>query len=426
MNTKATLLLFGVSSSIILASNFEYLGTKQPYNFEKSVQSSIPKGYEQFFINHLGRHGSRHLSSPKYDISVFELLSIAQKDGSITKEGLKLKEAVAKIIEIEKGNYGLLTKIGIKEQTDLAKRFYNNNKDIFGKDVIASSTYVERAQQSRDAFLTELQKYISSTKFKVSTNSKKDEILRFYDLSPEYDEFVDNGSWKKDVENYAKSKNFDNEVLEKLFSKKFINKLENGEFKLKDAKGKTVLKNPTDAVRNIYDLYIIQSNIGIDLGIGALFSKEQLKWYEEVDNLYDFYEKGPGKSNEDISTKIALPLLKDFILTSEEAIQNKNISANLRFAHAETMIPFISLLEINGMSVKQNKVEEVYKTWLGRDVSGMSTNVQWLFYKNSEDETIVKILHNEKEATLPIKTSMKPYYKWNDVKSYYEAKLGGE
>nr|WP_306558958.1 histidine-type phosphatase [Cetobacterium somerae] len=326
-------------------------------------------------------------------------------------------------MEIEKGNYGLLTDVGVKEQKEIAKRFYENNKDIFGKDIVASSTYVERAQQSRDAFLEELGQYTSNINFKVSTNNKKDILLRFFDLSPEYEEFSENGSWKKELDKYSKSKDFNNEVLNQLFSKDFIKKLESGEFKLKDSKGKTVLKNPTDAVRNLYDLYIIQASIGKDLGFGKYFSEEQLKWYEEVDNLNDFYEKGPGKNGEDIATNIALPLLENFIVTSDEAIKNQNTSANLRFAHAETTIPFITLLDINGYSEKEDNIEKVYDKWLGRDISGMSTNIQWIFYKNDKNDVLVKILHNEKDADLPIATSMKPYYKWEDVKAFYTNKL---
>ncbi|MEG0645285.1 MAG: hypothetical protein RR438_08095, partial [Cetobacterium sp.] len=184
-----------------------------------------------------------------------------------------------------------------------------------------------------------------------------------------------------------------------------------------------VLKNPTDAVRNLYDLYIIQASIGKDLGFGKYFSEEQLKWYEEVDNLNDFYEKGPGKNGEDIATNIAFPLLENFIVTSDDAIKNQNTSANLRFAHAETTIPFITLLEINGYSAKEDNIEKVYDKWLGRDISGMSTNIQWIFYKNNQNDILVKILHNEKDAELPIATSMKPYYKWDDVKNFYTNKL---
>ena len=423
MNTIKFLAIFTTLSASIFSADFNYLGTKQPYSVKEISTAPTPNGYKPFFVNHLGRHGSRHLSSPKYDVSLYELLSIAEKEKAITPEGLKLKNSIAQLMEIEKGNYGLLTEVGVKEQKEIAKRFYENNKEIFGKDIIASSTYVERAQQSRDAFLEELEQYTPNINFKVSTNNKKDILLRFFDLSPEYEEFSENGSWKKELDTYSKSKNFNNEVLNQLFSKEFIKKLENGEFKLKDSKGKTVLKNPTDAVRNLYDLYIIQASIGKDLGFGKYFSEEQLKWYEEVDNLSDFYEKGPGKNGEDIATNIALPLLENFIVTSDEAIKNQNTSANLRFAHAETTIPFITLLDINGYSEKEDIIEKVYDKWLGRDISGMSTNIQWIFYKNDKNDILVKILHNEKDAELPIATSMKPYYKWDDVKNFYTNKL---
>ena len=423
MNTIKFLAIFTTLSASIFSADFNYLGTKQPYSVKEISTAPTPNGYKPFFVNHLGRHGSRHLSSPKYDVSLYELLSIAEKEKAITPEGLKLKNSIAQLMEIEKGNYGLLTEVGVKEQKEIAKRFYENNKEIFRKDIIASSTYVERAQQSRDAFLEELGQYTPNINFKVSTNNKKDILLRFFDLSPEYEEFSENGSWKKELDTYSKSKNFNNEVLNQLFSKEFIKKLEDGEFKLKDSKGKTVLKNPTDAVRNLYDLYIIQASIGKDLGFGKYFSEEQLKWYEEVDNLSDFYEKGPGKNGEDIATNIALPLLENFIVTSDEAIKNQNTSANLRFAHAETTIPFITLLDINGYSEKEDSFEKVYDKWLGRDISGMSTNIQWIFYKNDKNDILVKILHNEKDAELPIATSMKPYYKWDDVKNFYTNKL---
>lgn len=423
MNTIKFLMIFITLTTSIFSTDFKYLGTKQPYNIKNISTAPTPEGYKVFFVNHLGRHGSRHLSSPKYDVSLYELLSIAENEKAITPEGLKLKESIAQLMKIEKGNYGLLTDVGVKEQKEIARRFYENNKEIFGKNIIASSTYVERAQQSRDAFLEELGQYTPNINFKVSTNNKKDILLRFFDLSPEYEEFSENGSWKKELDLYSKSKNFNNQILNQLFSKDFIKRLENGEFKLKDSKGKVILKNPTDAVRNLYDIYIIQANIGKDLGFGKYFSEEQLKWYEEMDNINDFYEKGPGKSGENIATNIAFPLLENFIITSDQAIKNQDTSAILRFAHAETTIPFITLLDINGYSIKEDNIEKVYDKWLGRNISGMSTNIQWVFYKNDKNDILVKILHNEKDAELPITTSMKPYYKWNDIKNFYNNKL---
>ena len=35
------------------------------------------------------------------------------------------------------------------------------------------------------------------------------------------------------------------------------------------------------------------------------------------------------------------------------------------------------------------------------------------------DDILVKFLHNESEARIPVKTDMFPFYKWSDVESFY-------
>ena len=49
----------------------------------------------------------------------------------------------------------------------------------------------------------------------------------------------------------------------------------------------------------------------------------------------------------------------------------------------------------------------------------MACNLQFVFYRKAGSEDIIfKILDNEDEATLPIKTDIAPYYHWNDFKDY--------
>lgn len=424
MSSKKVLLLALIISSGVFAEELDlkYLGTKQPYQYKK-VEVAIPKGYKPFFINHLGRHGSRNLSSSKYDKSVYELLELAEKNGSLTEEGKELKNKVEEILEIEKDNYGLLTKIGVEEQESIAKRMYENNKEVFGKEVDAMATYVKRAQQSRDAFLEKLSDYTSDKEFRVSTNGKDDVILRFFDISPEYLKYEKAEPWKAKYKKYAQTKNYDYQILEQFFTKDFIDRLESGEIELKSSEGKVILKSANDAVSNLYDLYVLQADIGKNLDLGKYFTDEELSWYEELDNIKDFYEKGPGMIGENIATDIAKPLLENFIKTSDEAIANMNISADLRFAHAETVIPFVSIMEIEGMSQKQDDISKVYETWNGSKVSPMAANIQWVFYKNDEGDIIVKILHNEQPVAIPVKTDIAPYYRWNDMREFYLNKL---
>ena len=55
----------------------------------------------------------------------------------------------------------------------------------------------------------------------------------------------------------------------------------------------------------------------------------------------------------------------------------------------------------------------------------MGCNIQFIFYrKNFNDKDIlVKVLLNENEARMPIKSDITPYYHWKDVEAYYRKKL---
>ena len=58
-------------------------------------------------------------------------------------------------------------------------------------------------------------------------------------------------------------------------------------------------------------------------------------------------------------------------------------------------------------------------------ITPMATNLQFVFYRNQKkpNDVLVKVLLNEDEATLPIKSDVAPYYHWNDFKAYCMKKL---
>ncbi len=54
----------------------------------------------------------------------------------------------------------------------------------------------------------------------------------------------------------------------------------------------------------------------------------------------------------------------------------------------------------------------------------MGANLQLVYYRKSgSDDVLVKVLLNEHEATLPVKTDVAPYYHWTDVRAYLIDKL---
>lgn len=97
--------------------------------------------------------------------------------------------------------------------------------------------------------------------------------------------------------------------------------------------------------------------------------------------------------------------------------------ADLRFGHDSCIGPLTVLMGINGANLDPENPYDVkycYQNW----ETSKACNIQLVFYRNKRnpDDILVKCLLNESEATLPIKTDMFPYYRWDDVFSYYTAR----
>ena len=62
--------------------------------------------------------------------------------------------------------------------------------------------------------------------------------------------------------------------------------------------------------------------------------------------------------------------------------------------------------------------------WRNYHLYPMAGNIQVVFFRSGDNDPdiLVKVLLNEKEAVLPISTDIAPYYHWNDVKAYWQAK----
>lgn len=386
------------------AKKNNYLGTETPYIFEKVQYTMPPSGYKPIYINHLGRHGARYLTSPEGLEQLYNTLEDAGSKGELKAAGVTLKSQIEELMQKEAGNYGLLTSSGAQMEEGIARRMYEHFPEVFGKEVVAVSTYVERTKQSMEAFLNELGRYTPSRNFKASSNGPVDPILRFFDLNTAYIDYKEHGEWKQTVKNYEKRLDCSEVVLSQFFKPAYLAQIEN--------------KN--DLATELYKAYTNQFDIEKNVGLGAYFTQSQLKYYWENENLSNYLEKGPSYIGEDLPTNISFALLADFLETTEAALTQENISANLRFAHAETIIPFASLLKLGCCSKKTDDVSQVPCIWKDNEVAPMAANIQWIFYKHEETgDILIKMLYNEKEIELPLVSPIKPYYKWEDVKAFY-------
>lgn len=169
--------------------------------------------------------------------------------------------------------------------------------------------------------------------------------------------------------------------------------------------GHTVIDNPTAAALALYELYCAAGDMQGERvpDFGRYLPSAQAAVFAETDDAISFYRKGPASEGSGgVTYRMAQLLLDDFFETAD-TVSRGDLSqvAKLRFAHAETVVPFAALLGLRGMSEPlPDDVTYRYDNspWRGETVAPMAANVQWDVYRNAEGNTLVRMLYNEKET----------------------------
>lgn len=331
-------------------------------------------------------------------------LSRAEKTDELTAKGYRLKKVIKRFIEIEKGNYGNITHSGAEEQEGIASRMYRNYPGVFkGNGLKIMMTVKIRTQQSEQAFLKGLPHYPPDKIHKKIPPDSLNDVLRFFKVSPAYRKYKKGpavslrmDSLHEDPGMKAAIYNISREFFKSSFLKRL--RKEGGFILLKKDKNKKYgIENFAD---DLYGIYAI------------VYSMKE-----------DFLEKGPAFDTLGIQVRDAVPLLADFITSTEDFLRHPlSIDADLRFAHAETISPFAVLLGIKTASSPSSSVFSYREHWRPSEVIPLSSNIQWILYSKN-DHYLIKVLLNEKEVRLPVHTETYPYYDWEKLKQYYVNKL---
>ncbi|KAF5752593.1 putative Multiple inositol polyphosphate phosphatase 1 precursor [Tripterygium wilfordii] len=152
----------------------------------------------------------------------------------------------------------------------------------------------------------------------------------------------------------------------------------------------------------------------------GLFSPSEIALLEWTDDLEFFILKGYGNS---LNYRMGVPLLRDVVQSMEQAIMANEENhapgsyekARLRFAHAETVVPFTCLLGLflEGSEFQQIQREEPLqlpprppqnRKWRGSIVAPFAGNNMLVLYScpnNTSSKHFVQVLHNEHPIPMP-------------------------
>lgn len=379
---------------------------------EVGKQTPVPNGYDAFYISHLGRHGSRYLISDSDYKSVIDLFEDANKHNALTPLGNNVLTRLNKVWIEAEYHGGDLSPLGVLEQKGIAERAFRNFPQVFTDDaeIHACATTIVRCVLSMDAFserLKELNPKLditreSSMKYQRYLNHHTKEAIDFRS-APD--------TWKEEHRKFEAQHTNPDRLIKSLFSDPVY-----------------ILKkvNPEKIMKELFAIANNMQNIETEVSFYDLFEKQELFDLWQIKNYKLYVNDANSALNGGIMFENCKPLLKQIIEDADEKISGNKKGADLRFAHDGNIIPLAMLMHIEDCYNSVSEPSEFYKAWSDFKVAPMAGNIQIIFFKNKKksDDILVKFLLHEKEVTIPsVKTDMAPYYRWADVKSYYNSLL---
>lgn len=387
----------------------------------------------------------------------------AQADGALTPLGARLGPDVLKITKanfllgynvpgISKPVYGNETQVGLDEHRQLAVRmlarlpgYWKQVGDAAAtapRKILVVTSGVDRAVDSGSFFvqsMTATQASLPSAPYPYPDNGTAQTqaagtnrfLLYFHKLvkasdlvsktsDPLFQTYVDSQAYQSvkdsDTDLLAKQGGLFGTaegrlVMERLFTKTFIDKIENGTYSFANTgtftftsdDGKTKIASLADAGQLLYELYLISSAMRAEAGVDftPFMPATRARYFSSLNDVSDFYDKGPGMTEKDeVTHKMAKILVDDLFMEVDSVAANRlDNAAKLRFAHAEILAPFATRMGLKSVEQQLPKAQTFNNNpWRGEYVSPMAANMQWDIYKNSSGKVRVKMLYNEKET----------------------------
>lgn len=365
-----------------------------------------PEGYEPFFINHLGRHGARYPTSDVHLKQLSQRLEQGVSRQQLTPAGKVLLTHVRQLETLFNGQWGELTETGRVEQQTIARRMYEHFPELFAPNnrIEAYSTEKNRCIASMEAFCQTLLQTQPRLVLRQTSGERHNDILRFFDRDTAYVEYKKSGAWKPIYEAFRNRK-IPTETADRFVNPNFV----------------WTTDDKKKFVEALFEAATLLPCTGRPQTFLADFPSHEREALWQIGNLRQYLLKSAAPVGKGVPVEIATPLLENFMATSDSVLQGKKSEkAVLRFAHAETVIPFATLMQITVADRSIAEADSVGRYWQDFEISPMAANIQWIFYRRPASPDLVLFLLNERPVRLPIDPAAPPFYTWDDVRTFFQ------
>lgn len=396
-------LLCGLSARSQSAPTPEQAGSiYYAYPASPAVSTPAPAGYEPFYISHYGRHGSRWMTADERYTEVICVFDSLYRCSGLTPLGMDVRLRLHKVWEDARGCSGNITPLGERQHREIAGRMYRNFPQVFRGNayIDARSSTSLRCAMSMSYFTERLKELNPALHIDRRAYQRYMDYIAY--TSPEAEKFSsETAPWRSGFKDFEKK----NVRPERLMASLFVTP--------------AAITDPDAMMRSLYWIAADMQNVELDLSFYDIFEYEELIGIWKTVNARMYVCNAAAPLNGGLMPRQAVPLLRNILESAEAAIKKGTPAADLRFGHDTHLIRLLALMQVEGCSNREADMEKFHLAWQDYRVSPMGANLQIIFYRNAENDVLVKFLLNENEVKLPVKSSASPYYySWEAVKAF--------
>ncbi len=404
---KSITVLFAAIISItsVFAGDFnytmtEYAGSAMPYSIPLA-RAAYPDTLKPVMISHVGRHGARYPSSDARAMKLKSALLKADSLGSITPVGRKLLSIVDDVLTMCEGRWGMLDSLGMAEQEGIARRMYRSFPELFVRGrVTAMASYVPRCVMSMDAFTHQLA--IEHRRMNIYTESGPvtSRLLRPFEVDSSYVRY-------REREPY-------HDIYERFFDDNApvtpaVRALGDGCCATE--------KQLRDFALTEYGFLSSLGAMSYNVDIAEFMTEEEYSRLWSCNNLSQYLTRTASTVSK-LPADIAFPLLGEIINSIDSVITGHNDAyVQLRFGHAETLMPLLSLMHLPGCYYMTDDFSLVSRHWCNFHVVPMASNLQLILFRSDSGRMYLRTDLNEVPVDL-LAGSEEVYVPWEKARKY--------
>ena len=374
------------------------LGSAKPYPAPEA-RVATPDSLTPVFINHVGRHGARFLSSPKTSMTLYRKLHAADSAQLLTPLGKQLMKLTDYVIDASRNRWGALDSLGMAEQRGIASRMWRAYPRLFdGQNVNAISSYSPRCVMSMYEFTHQLDRLNNTVELNTASGHRYSRLMRPFDLDQEYIDWVKTDAWKAPYDMLFQT------TIPAAPARRLV-------------KGQLSNEEAMDLSWDAYRVLMGLPAMGLEMTIQQYFTKEELNALWGCENLRHYLVRTASTLSAEPAL-IASALLANLIETTDIAARGENTAAvQLRFGHAETLMPLLSLMRLPGCYYMTNYFDTVALHWKDFHVVPMAANLQIILFITADGHPYVRVDLNEHPINL-IPNSDRIYIPWKEAREY--------